>query len=49
MELDDNTDLSGELACAGGSCEIDIDLKKLNTNGSLNGKTKTKEISETQI
>ena len=28
-ELDDNTDLSGELACAGGSCEIDIDLNKL--------------------
>jgi ribonucleoside-diphosphate reductase alpha chain len=22
IELDDNTDLSGELACAGGSCEI---------------------------
>jgi len=29
IELDDNTDLSGELACAGGSCEIDIDLNKL--------------------
>ena len=29
VELDDNTDLSGELACAGGSCEIDIDLKSL--------------------
>ena len=22
VELDDNTDLSGELACAGGACEI---------------------------
>ena len=22
IELDDNTDLSGELACAGGACEI---------------------------
>ena len=29
IELDDNTDLSGELACAGGSCEIDVDLNKL--------------------
>jgi ribonucleoside-diphosphate reductase alpha chain len=24
VELNDNTDLQGELACAGGSCEIDI-------------------------
>ena len=24
IELDDNTDLSGELACAGGSCAVDI-------------------------
>jgi hypothetical protein len=22
VELDDNTDLSGEIACAGGACEI---------------------------
>ena len=22
VEMDDNTDLSGELACSGGSCEI---------------------------
>jgi hypothetical protein len=22
VETDDNTDLSGELACAGGSCEV---------------------------
>ena len=22
IELDDNTDLSGELACSGGSCEV---------------------------
>ena len=29
IELDDNTDLSGELACSGGSCEIDVDLKSL--------------------
>ena len=29
VEMDDNTDLSGELACAGGECEIDIDLKTI--------------------
>ena len=29
VELDDNTNLSGELACAGGVCEIDVDLKEL--------------------
>tara|TARA_R100000664_G_scaffold33851_1_gene52351 strand:- start:68 stop:1972 length:1905 start_codon:yes stop_codon:yes gene_type:complete len=29
VELEDNTDLSGELACAGGSCEIDVDLKSM--------------------
>jgi len=29
IELDDNTDLSGELACSGGQCEIDVDLKKI--------------------
>ena len=45
VELEDNTDLSGELACAGGSCEIDVDLKNLNGNGT----TKKKEASETQI
>lgn len=28
VEIEDNTDLSGELACAGGNCEIDIDLTK---------------------
>lgn len=22
IEIDDNTDLSGELACAGGACEV---------------------------
>jgi hypothetical protein len=22
IEMDDNTDLSGELACAGGNCEV---------------------------
>ena len=26
IELDDNTNLTGELACAGGQCEIDINL-----------------------
>ena len=45
VELDDNTDLSGELACAGGTCEIDVDLKEI----SSNGKVKEVEISETQI
>ena len=29
VEMDDNTDLSGELACAGGECEIDVDLKTI--------------------
>jgi len=24
VEMQDNTDLQGELACAGGSCEIDL-------------------------
>ena len=43
IELEDNTDLSGELACAGGTCEIDVDLKSLNTNGTK------EEVSETQI
>ncbi len=33
IELEDNTDLSGELACAGGACEIDIDLTKISKNG----------------
>ena len=27
-EVDDNTDLSGEIACAGGSCEIDLSYAK---------------------
>ena len=35
VELDDNTDLSGELACAGGSCEIDIDLKTIEKEKQL--------------
>ena len=43
IELEDNTDLSGELACAGGTCEIDIDLISLNGNGVK------EEVSETQI
>lgn len=29
VELDDNTDLSGELACSGGQCEIDVDMKSI--------------------
>jgi len=29
VELEDNTDLSGELACAGGTCEIDVELNDL--------------------
>jgi ribonucleoside-diphosphate reductase alpha chain len=29
IELDDNTNLTGELACAGGSCEIDVDVKTM--------------------
>ena len=29
IELTDNTDLSGELACAGGACEVDIDLSSI--------------------
>jgi len=43
IELEDNTDLSGELACAGGTCEIDVDLKSLDGNGVK------EEVSETQI
>tara|TARA_R110002012_G_scaffold93177_10_gene226050 strand:- start:11174 stop:13075 length:1902 start_codon:yes stop_codon:yes gene_type:complete len=29
VELDDNTNLTGELACAGGTCEVDVDLNKI--------------------
>ena len=29
VEIEDNTNLSGELACAGGTCEIDVDLKSI--------------------
>ena len=35
VELDDNTDLSGELACSGGNCEIDVDLKNLEDTEEL--------------
>ena len=45
VELEDNTDLSGELACSGGQCEIDVDLNSLNGNGV---KKETK-VGETQI
>ena len=30
VETQDNTDLSGELACSGGNCEVDIDLSTIN-------------------
>jgi ribonucleoside-diphosphate reductase alpha chain len=33
VELVDNTDLSGELACAGGACEVDVDITKIQSNG----------------
>ena len=36
-----------ELACSGGNCEIDIDLKSINSD--TNGENKEIEISETQI
>ena len=39
VELDDNTNLSGELACAGGVCEIDVDLKSID-------KKKVNELNE---
>jgi len=29
VETQDNTDLSGELACSGGNCEVDIDLSTI--------------------
>jgi ribonucleoside-diphosphate reductase alpha chain len=29
IEIDDNTNLSGELACSGGACEIDVDMSTL--------------------
>ena len=35
VELDDNTDLSGELACSGGNCEIDVDLKSIEDTEEL--------------
>ncbi len=37
VELVDNTDLSGELACAGGACEVDIDITKIESNGLEKG------------
>jgi ribonucleoside-diphosphate reductase alpha chain len=36
VELQDNTNLSGELACAGGACEIDIDLSEISEVESTN-------------
>jgi len=35
VELDDNTNLTGELACAGGTCEIDVDLKSIKEEKEL--------------
>jgi ribonucleoside-triphosphate reductase len=35
IELDDNTDLSGELACSGGNCEIDVDMKSIEEKGEV--------------
>jgi ribonucleoside-triphosphate reductase len=35
VELDDNTNLTGELACAGGTCEIDVDLKSIKKEEEL--------------
>jgi ribonucleoside-triphosphate reductase len=35
VELDDNTNLTGELACAGGTCEIDVDLKTIKKEEEL--------------
>ena len=29
VELDDNTNLTGELACSGGNCEIDVDMNSI--------------------
>lgn len=29
IELEDNTDLSGEVACGGGGCEVDIDMDSI--------------------
>ena len=37
VELVDNTDLSGELACAGGACEVDVDITKISSNGVEKG------------
>ena len=42
VELDDNTDHANEVACGGGQCEIDVDLKSLSTD------IKEMETSETQ-
>ena len=44
IELEDNTDLSGELACAGGTCEIDVVLKTLDKHS--NGVVNETEINE---
>ena len=33
IESEDNTNLSGELACAGGQCEIDVNIPKVEISG----------------
>jgi len=35
VELDDNTNLSGELACSGGACEIDVDIDSMKKEKEL--------------
>ena len=42
VELDDNTDLSGELACSGGNCEIDVDMKSIEEKAEV-------ELNDAQI
>ena len=50
IELDDNTNLTGELACAGGACEItqeeimSAELKIVNEEKSLEILDKIKQI-----
>jgi len=36
VELSDNTDLSGELACSSGQCEVDVDISKLSDVSTTN-------------
>ena len=36
IETEDNTDLSGEIACGGGQCEIDVDLSTIAEKEEIN-------------